>query len=169
MSQELLDFEFFKENQVHQIDFNTGTLDTIRTVKHRTTGVPYKQRRLNVGSKNSDGYIRLWCNGTLRMKHRLLFWLYHNYLPEEVDHFDRRRDNNGISNLRPSNREHNVQGLVFAGRRKFSEQDVKDICGLIALKTLSDECIAKQFSCSRVAIMGIRHKRRHKQIADKYF
>lgn len=169
MCEELEDFEYFMRNQLYRVDFYTGELDTIREVIHAKTGKPYKQRRLNVGSVNSDGYTRVWCNGSLRMKHRLLFWLYHGYLPEEVDHFNKNRSDNSISNLRPVNRAENVQGMTYAGRKRFTEEELHKICQLIASNSKSDQKIANIFSCSRIAIMGIRHKRRHKNIANLYF
>lgn len=169
MCEELVDFEYFKEVQLHRVDFYKGELDTIREVIHAKTGKPYKQRRLNVGSLNTDGYVRVWCNGSLRMKHRLLFWLYHGYLPEEVDHFNRVRSDNSISNLRPINRIGNILGSRFKGRKRFTEKEIHDVCRLIASNSKSDQSIANVFNCSRIAIMGIRHKRRHKEIANLYF
>lgn len=165
--QEIKDFEFFKEVQMCDIDFYTGRLDTIRTVVRN--GKPFLQRRLDVGSVNPDGYIRVWCNGTLRMKHRLLFWLYHGYLPEEIDHMDKNRSNNCISNLRPSNRKHNTKGITFNGRRRFTQEELHNICKDIATGTYSDINLADKYQCTRTAIMGIRVKRRHGDIASQYF
>lgn len=79
MNKELEDFKYFKNNQLHFVDFETGRLDTI-SIKTNQFGAKYTQIRKNVGSKNKDGYIRVWCNNTLRMKHRLLyFYIMGNY------------------------------------------------------------------------------------------
>ncbi|MGL5583710.1 MAG: HNH endonuclease signature motif containing protein [Cetobacterium sp.] len=168
MTEEQLDFEYFRDTQLHAVDFDTGVLDTIRDVTG-PSGKKYKQRRLNVGSINPDGYSRVWCRGSLRMKHRLLYFLYHGELPLEIDHIDRDRSNNSIHNLRSVTRTENNIGIRCKGRKKFTQEELHEICKLIATKSLSDDSIAKMFSCSRIAIMGIRHKRRHKKVADMYF
>ena len=169
MTNELKDFIHFKENQLFNIDFLTGKIDVLRECTNPKTGVKYKQRRTDVGSLNSDGYVRLWCNKSLRMKHRLIYWLFYNEMPIEVDHIDKNRSNNAISNLRSVSRTVNVQGTLFKGRRIFSEQEVHKICELLSQKSHSQEQIAKMLKCSRMAIQGISSKRRHSSIADLYF
>lgn len=53
------------------------------------------------GSKNGKGYIYIYLDRYAHRAHRLA-WLYvYGSLPRfEIDHIDRRRDNNRISNLR---------------------------------------------------------------------
>ena len=168
MTTEQADFEYFRDNQLHTVDFETGVIDVIRDVTG-PSGKKYKQRRLNVGSINPDGYSRVWCGDSLRMKHRLLYFLYYGELPEEIDYIDRDRGNNSIHNLRSVSRTENNIGIRFKGRKRFTPAELHEVCKLIATKTLSDDAIAKMFDCSRIAIMGIRHKRRHKTVADMYF
>lgn len=170
MSKEELDFMFFEKYQLDFVDFSTGRIDTRASLKKTPNSEEtYIRIRKNVGSLNEDGYIRLWCNGSLRMKHRLLYWLYYHELPDEIDHTNRIRDDNRISNLRSVNRAENNKGLVFKGRTRFSYKDLHNICKDIASGNLSDVDIAKKYNCARTTIMGIRHKRRHSDIADLYF
>ena len=169
MTDEQVDFEYFRDVQLHAVDFSTGVIDIIRTATHPKTGKPYKQRRFDVGSLNPDGYSRVWCRNSLRMKHRLVYFLYHNEMPEEIDHIDKDRSNNAIHNLRSVTRVQNNLGIRFAGRKQFTPEELHEICQLIAKGNHTDDALAKMFGCSRVAIMGIRHKRRHKKVADMYF
>ena len=170
MTQEELDFIYFKQNELHSVDFQTGTINTKAwRRKNGYTTDTYLRITKNVGSKNPDGYIRIWCNGRLRMKHRLLFWLYHNELPEEIDHINRIRDDNCIDNLRSVNRSENNKGYTSKGRKHFTKEELHNLCKDIASNQYSDENLANKYNCSRIAIMGIRHKRRHANIANLYF
>lgn len=161
MSTELEDFIFFKQNQLHNVDFSTGIIDT----KVNSTKRIYK----DAGSKNEDGYIRIWCKKHLRMKHRLIYWLYYNELPEEIDHINRIRDDNRISNLRSVDRTENNKGLTYKGRKHFTKEELHNICKDIASRKYTDQALSIKYQCSRIGIMGIRHKRRHKDIADLYY
>ncbi|MCP4057091.1 MAG: HNH endonuclease [Flavobacteriaceae bacterium] len=62
-----------------------------------------------VESKNAHGYIRAKLNGKTYYAHRLVFLHYHGYLPKIVDHFDQDKSNNAISNLVPSDYQHNAR------------------------------------------------------------
>lgn len=161
---ELTDFQYFQQHQLCNVDFVTGQID----VYGKTTG---KTKRIytNIGSLNQDGYERVWCKGKLRMKHRLLWFLFTGNLPDEIDHIDKNRSNNSIYNLRNVSRNINVKDTVQTnGRRKFSQTELHQICQYIQ-QGINDTQISYLMKCSRVAIMGIRHKRRHKDIADLYF
>jgi hypothetical protein len=46
--------------------------------------------------------------------HRLVFYLYNHYLPQEVDHEDRNRKNNHPSNLRAATRVENQRNISSA-------------------------------------------------------
>ena len=161
---ELTDFQYFQQHQLCNVDFTTGQID----VYVNTTG---KTKRIctNIGSLNRDGYERVWCNRKLRMKHRLLWFLFTGNSPDEIDHIDKNRSNNSIYNLRSVSRSINNKGTVRKnGRRKFSQTELHQICQYIQ-QGINDTQISYLMKCSRVAIMGIRHKRRHKDIADLYF
>lgn len=172
MTQEEEDFIFFKENQLADVDFNTGEI----SVKIYKKGNQHKKQigtvpiiKKNVGSINEDGYVRLWCHHRLRMKHRLIYWLYYGELPEEIDHINKIRNDNRISNLRSVNRIENTTGNIRKKRRIFTKEEIHNICKDIASKEYSDKALANKYQCSRIGIMGIRHKRRHKDIADLYY
>ena len=160
MTQEEIDFQYFKDNQLVSVDFTTGVINTKQS---KTLKYYY-----NVGSLNQDGYIRVWCNKKLRMKHRLLFWLYHNYLPEEIDHINRVRSDNAITNLQASNRNHNNQDKICKSFKRLTAKDVHEICELL-VEGYTITYIAKAFSRSRVHIKNIKTKRHWSEISDNYF
>lgn len=167
---ELENFKFFKEHQLDKVNFETGEIST----KHKSVlknGTVYYRRRFDVGSKNEDGYIRVWCDDRLRMKHRLLWWLKHGELPDEIDHINGIRDDNRICNLRSVNRKEqltNIKSNPNRTARVFSVRDLHTICHLISLGT-SDSVIAKLLKCSRAAVMNIRNKKNHRDVSDQYF
>lgn len=177
MTEELKDFQFFKEHQLANVDFNTGVIDVyakanIGNPKSKDYGSFKTYVRHNVGSVNEDGYIRLWCNKRLRMKHRLLWFLAYGELPIEIDHIDGVRDNNSLSNLRSVTRKENLSNVLNptkrSERRYFSERELHIISKALA-KGYSHNRIAKVFGCKRTTISSIATKHRHRDISDLYF
>ena len=63
LAYELENFKYFKEHQLYSVDFDTGVINTKSESKLKN-GTTYIRRRFDVGSKNEDGYIRVWCNDT---------------------------------------------------------------------------------------------------------
>lgn len=170
---ELADFQHFKQHQLANVDFSTGQIDVYAKANITNPKSPLKGSyktyiRKDVGSKNSDGYIRVWCKDKLRMKHRLLYWLYYGILPNEIDHINKARDDNSITNLRSVDRKENVSNLVQNHRKKFTDTELHQICQEI-LNGKSDTQLSKDFNCSRIAIRTIRIKKYHTDISDNYF
>lgn len=161
MNQEELDFIYFKENQLYFVDFNLGIIDTKSINNSRI----FK----NVGSLNSDGYQRIWCNSKLRMKHRLIYWLYHNKLPKEIDHIDGNRNNNSIYNLKEVDRKENTtnkkQKRTF---KQLTDKQVHEICKML-INNCSITEIANKFGRSRCQIKAIKLKKYWSKISDLYF
>lgn len=168
MNKELEDFEYFKNNQLYFVDFEIGRLDTI-SVKTNQFRAKYTQIRKNVGSKNHDGYIRVWCNNTLRMKHRLLYYLYYDELPIEVDHINGIRDDNSINNLRSVSRKEQLQNLHQPSKKGTPKQKLTSLqvyqikLQLKHGKTCTE--LAKQYNVSRNCISDIKNNRRHKNLS----
>lgn len=66
------------------------------------------------GSLTSKGYVRISLNDVKVLAHRLA-WLYvTGDLPEEIDHKNRRRDDNAFENLRLATRSQNLSNRSFA-------------------------------------------------------
>lgn len=178
---EINDFIFFEKNQLISVDFEHGAIKAKRVVPDKLITSKFGKVYLrkghimvfdDIGSLNQDGYLRVWCNETLRMKHRLLYWLYTHNLPEnmEVDHKDRNRSNNAINNLQLVTRSQNCLGKS-KGRTytHLSKETVHAICSDIAGKEMSITDISKKYNYPRCSVKEIINKVRWKQISDLYF
>jgi hypothetical protein len=163
MCQELKDFEYFQDYQLHAVDFTTGRIDAHK----RNRNLVYQ----DIGSLNPDGYVRVWCNGKLRMKHRLLYFLYHGELPtdtEEIDHYDGIRDHNFISNLRVLTKSENNKGCANRKFTHFSKEVIHMICAELSGTDLSDQAIAEKLNVSRCTVRDIKTRKSRQAIACTY-
>ena len=59
------------------------------------------------GTLTPDGYLAVSIDYKKYLVHRLIFLWHHGYLPDEVDHGDRSRQNGRIENLREATRPQN--------------------------------------------------------------
>ena len=177
---ELDDFKYFEENQLVSVDFSTGKVSVkygmpeqtyLRKGKIFTRKSWYKIVE-DVGYKNHDGYLRIRCNGHLRMKHRLIYWLYHHSLPDnmEIDHIDKNRSNNAISNLRLATRSENCKGNHIGRTFKhLPKEQVHALCQDIVSKKHNITQLAKKYNVTRCNIKAVIVKKRWKKISDLYF
>lgn len=61
-----------------------------------------------VGTKDSKGHRQVRFNGKLLLEHRVIWFIVYGYIPEEIDHINRVRDDNRLANLREcTHRENN--------------------------------------------------------------
>ena len=164
MTQEEKDFIHFKDAQLYQFNSITGQIDAIKPNTKRI----YR----DIGSTNEDGYVRVWCNGKLRMKHRLVYFLVHGIIPkdgEEIDHIDSNRGNNVPTNLRILTKPQNNKGC---SNRKFGKQltitQVHEICKLLSQTDMSDLQIAEAVGRSRCTIRDIKTRRTRTSISNQY-
>lgn len=163
MTQEQQDFEYFRNYQLHSIDFSIGLINA----KKHSCGLVY----YDVGSINPDGYERIWCNRHLRMKHRLIYFLYHNELPsigEEIDHYDNIRNNNSISNLRILTKSKNNTGCINRKIPRYTKELIHKICAELSGTDMADQLIANKFSISRATVRDIKTRRSRQSISQYY-
>lgn len=164
MNQELSDFMYFKTHQLVSVDYQTGLLVT---KGGRWGNTLY----YDVGSLNPDGYVRLWCNSKLRMKHRLIFFLAHGVLPktgEEIDHIDKNRSNNCLTNLCVASKRTNNMGSLNRKIGRFTEEIIHSVCRLLQDSEVSDECIAKEIGITRATVRDIKCRRSRTAISATY-
>lgn len=91
-------------NQIKDyVEYKDGGLYWTRQV-HKSR----KTKGERVGTVDKKGYRVLTFKGKKYFEHRIIFWLFNGYLPEEVDHIDRDTFNNSIENLRAANRSINT-------------------------------------------------------------
>ena len=164
MNQELKDFEHFKQHQLVSIDFKTGLI--VAKGGRWGNSIYY-----DVGSKNPDGYIRLWCSKSLRMKHRLIFFLAHGVIPKagtEIDHIDKDRSNNCLSNLCIASKRVNNIGSQNRKISHFTKETIHQICHLLQHSDLSDVTIADQTGASRATVRDIKRRSSRQTISVNY-
>lgn len=88
--------------------------------------MPYKRNDLlGTEAGTLDGDRRqITINKKHYKTHRLVFLMFHGYMPKEVDHIDGNPSNNNIENLRPATRS---EQLCNTGLRKTSKSGVKGV------------------------------------------
>lgn len=59
------------------------------------------------GSLLKNGYKKVKVNGKEYLVHRVIFFMFNNYLPNELDHINGIKTDNRIKNLRPATRQQN--------------------------------------------------------------
>lgn len=64
---------------------------------------PRARAGMPVGSTDSSGYLQVKLGGFIIFVHRVVWLMYNDSWPEQIDHIDRNRKNNVIENLRASN------------------------------------------------------------------
>ena len=74
------------------------------------------------GRKNP--YLRTKINNQRYLVHRIIFLMWHGYMPEIVDHIDGNISNNKIDNLRPANRCENRHN---ASKNKNNTSNCKNV------------------------------------------
>ena len=53
--------------------------------------------------RKPDGYCNVTLNGVKYYVHRIIFMMFHGYMPKQIDHIDGNTSNNKIENLRETN------------------------------------------------------------------
>jgi hypothetical protein len=78
-----------------------------------------------VGYLMPKGYRIIRVNYHKFLAHRLAwFYVHGEWPPHEIDHVNRRRDDNRIANLRPATRLENAQNICTSPRRTRCPEDV---------------------------------------------
>jgi hypothetical protein len=102
-----------------RLEYNPGT-----GVFTHLTNTTHKKKGDVAGFTHSKGYVHVCCAGKEYKAHRLAYLYMMGYMPEEVDHEDRVKDNNKWSNLRESDRVLNTNNV---GVRKDNTTGVRGL------------------------------------------
>ena len=81
---------------IHRFFYEDGEL------KWKENYGPRARKGCIVGSADSSGYLQVKL-GKPVLVHRIIWFMFNNDLPDQIDHIDRNRMNNRIENLRASN------------------------------------------------------------------
>ena len=77
------------------------------------------------GTVNKQGYVQIKIFNKRYYAHRLIFFMFNGYFPQEIDHIDGNKSNNCIENLRSVTREQNIQNTKL---RKDNTSGIKGVC-----------------------------------------
>jgi hypothetical protein len=92
------------------------TCSELHSLLEYRDGVLYRKvktsNRIKIGDiagSLSNGYLLTRINGKKYSNHRIIFLMFHGYLPKCIDHIDGNRSNNKIENLREASLSQNQQ------------------------------------------------------------
>ncbi len=79
-----------------------------------------------IGVPHTNGYLIAQIDGRKYYLHRLA-WLYVHgeFPPDEIDHINRKRDDNRVANLRPATRKQNCRNV---SARSNSKSGIRGVC-----------------------------------------
>jgi hypothetical protein len=76
------------------------------------------------GYINNNGYRAIRYDGKLYLAHRLVYLWHKGYLPAEIDHIDRNKQNNAIENLRECTKSQNHFNRSFSSTNTSGYKNV---------------------------------------------
>lgn len=77
------------------------------------------------GCYYKNGYVRIRLDKKFYLAHRLIFMMFHGYIPEYIDHINNDPHDNRIENLRPATKIQNQQNIRI---NKRNTSGVKGVC-----------------------------------------
>ena len=83
-----------------------------------------KTNNKKIGSPDKDGYLKTQINRVDLRNHRIIFMMFHGYLPKQIDHIDGNPKNNRIENLRACD---NTTNAYNAKKPKNNTSGVKNV------------------------------------------
>jgi len=114
-------------------------------------------------TKGSNGYRLVCVDRKQILAHRLIWFIHYGYIPSEIDHIDRCRDNNKISNLRECDRTQNNlnQGMRTNNKSGYTgvNWNKKDKKYHARIQYKGDVFFLGLFNCPKEAYLKYKNKR----------
>lgn len=111
--------QIITQEYLHEIfDYKDGVLYWKKSGKGRI-------KSLIVGGPDKDGYIQVSINHKKYKAHRLIFMMFHGFLPKMIDHIDGNPSNNRIENLRESTHLQNQYNRKIAKNNTSGYKNVR--------------------------------------------
>lgn len=70
-------------------------------------GELYRKNGKKAGTIRPNGYKQVWMKGKTHLSHRVIFMMFHGYLPKCIDHINNNKTDNRIENLREATHSEN--------------------------------------------------------------
>lgn len=83
-----------------------------------------KCKGMVAGSTRPDGYVCVRLDKQRWLAHRIIFAMWHGYLPDVIDHIDGNPNNNRIENLREADNSKNQHNRKIDCRNKIGVKNV---------------------------------------------
>lgn len=112
------------------IDFTLTKDYLLQIFEYKDGHLYYKQKTSpnsiigkKVGSFTNRGYFSTTIKGKFYLIHRLIFMMFHGYIPKEIDHINGIRNDNRIENLRNATNKNQQNSKI----RKDNKSGVKGV------------------------------------------
>lgn len=102
---------------------NIDRLNDLYECRPETGAIVSKKTGASLGSINGSGYLTAYIDGKQQYIHRVVFFMTHGTLPPLIDHINRDKLDNRISNLRAATAQQNQLNRTRQGRGVYRRGD----------------------------------------------
>lgn len=119
---------------------------------------------MQVSLKNDDNIKKTY------LVHKLEMIAFYGVSDLEIDHIDRNKQNNHISNLRYVTRSENINNAKNPSiKYLLTDEDVHDICRKLVQGMSISQIVNSNINYTKAKVETIKQKRRHLKISSLYF
>lgn len=88
------------------------TQEKLNALFRYDNGFLYWRKNNKIAGWYDNGYTRVSIESKQYLLHRIVFMMFHGYMPEFIDHIDEDRSNNRIANLRAATKSQNNSNVT---------------------------------------------------------